>query len=51
MPVALKATLSQRPETRQLMRSGQSAWVREMSSRTWASQPRRGGFEGGGDEA
>lgn len=51
VPVALKATLSQRPETRQLMRSGQSAWVREMSSRTWASQPRRRGFEGGGDEA
>lgn len=51
MPVALKATLSQRPETRQLMRSGQSAWVREMSSRTWASQPRRRGLEGDGDEA
>ena len=47
----MKATLSQRPETRQLTRSGQSAWVSEMSSRMWASQPRRRELERGGDGA
>jgi hypothetical protein len=46
-PAALNATLSQRPDTAQQARTGRSAYVREMSSRSRVSQLRFSPWDAG----